>query len=115
MVICLDCNHNFDARDIPGFDENQICPKCGSSNLNIITTVNAKVGAIKVSAHTATIEATTPFSISTIITLHEKVEDGQIIQLIEPAYQGLLKEIKRDPDIIHQIKWRQWEELLFHL
>ena len=53
-----------------------------------------------------------PFSFGAIVKVEKKIEDGQVITLIDPIYTFLLNEIKKHPEIIYQIDPRKWEELI---
>jgi len=46
------------------------------------------------------------------VTLKKATDEGQIIELIEPAWNEIAKRIKTDPKIIYTISWRMWEEMI---
>ena len=47
-----------------------------------------------------------------VVDLGEKVSDGHLIQAVAPAWFEILRLIEKDPDSIHQIPWRKWEEII---
>jgi hypothetical protein len=57
-------------------------------------------------------EDAAPFSISAIVKFEGTVADGQLISFIEPAYFQLLKELQKNPHVMHEIDPRKWEEIV---
>ena len=51
-------------------------------------------------------------SLKAIVTPFGSVADGVLVKLIDPVYSHLLRAIKRDPAIIHEIDARKWEEII---
>ncbi|HVW24271.1 MAG TPA: hypothetical protein VHC69_02830, partial [Polyangiaceae bacterium] len=45
-----------------------------------------------------------------IVTVYEKVPDGDVIKWIAPAWRAMLAELIRDPSLRYQLHWRKVEE-----
>jgi len=59
-----------------------------------------------------TIESAPPFSFGVIVKVERNVPDGQIITLVDPFYSYLIGEIEKNHELIYQISWRNWEEII---
>lgn len=53
-----------------------------------------------------------PCLIQSLVTLAEKTDEGYIIELIYPAWNEIILLLNKDPNIIHQISPRKWEEII---
>ncbi len=50
--------------------------------------------------------------IQSIVALEENTDEGYIIKLISPAWIKIVELIRQDPQIMHKIPSRKWEELI---
>ena len=53
-----------------------------------------------------------PCLIQSVISIKEKVDEGHIIKLIEPAWSEIISLISKNPHIMHEIPYRKWEEII---
>jgi restriction system protein len=50
--------------------------------------------------------------LQTVVTLGNKVPDGQIIEAVAIPWFEIVRLISKDPNALHQIDWRKWEEII---
>jgi restriction system protein len=50
--------------------------------------------------------------LQTVVTLGEEATEGQIVEAVGIAWFKIVKELTRDPSLMHQINWRKWEEMI---
>src|SRR6202050_4170312 len=53
-----------------------------------------------------------PLVLPALVTLGERAPEGHLIELVTPAWDRMLKEILRDPTIMHRLDWRAFEEFI---
>lgn len=53
-----------------------------------------------------------PIALQALVTRAFPVDDGFVIQTLEPGWQRICEELKRNPDAMHQLTASQWEELI---
>lgn len=107
MVTCANCNHIFEDSTI----EKNDCPKCGSKKR--IIKLSAKLVARSVTAEaTLIVNSAPPFSFGAIVTIYRDAPDGQVVKLVDPLYQQLIDTIQKSPQVIDQIDYRKWEEII---
>ena len=54
----------------------------------------------------------TPVALQALITLQGKTVDGDLVRVIEPAWMAVFALLKSDPDALHKLSPRQFEELV---
>jgi restriction system protein len=50
--------------------------------------------------------------LQTVVTLGDKVPEGQIIEAVAVPWFEIVRLISKDPNAMHQIDWRKWEEII---
>ncbi len=58
------------------------------------------------------LDSAQPFSFGAIVNFEIAVPDGQIISCIDPMYRYLIGLIEKNPEVIHEIDSRKWEEII---
>lgn len=58
------------------------------------------------------LESVSPFSFGAVVTIEDKVEDGDRISIVKPIYNELIQRLRKDPNYIYSINHRIWEEII---
>ena len=79
-------------------------------------TANVTLTGLRVATQMGQIEAVQAqpldLMLQAAVTLGEKVSEGHIIEAVSIPWLAFLGYIKRNPDSIHEIDWRKWEEII---
>jgi restriction system protein len=51
-------------------------------------------------------------TIKSLLTFGDKTKEGQLIQAVAIPWFEIARLIEKDPSIIYQIHWREWEEII---
>jgi restriction system protein len=78
---------------------------------NIVAQPGAISGVGSVSPSTVLLESI-PLVIQSVISREKETHEGYIMEVVSPAWSEIIQLIHRDPNVVHQIRARQWEELI---
>jgi restriction system protein len=72
-------------------------------------------GIVSVKAHTSWLqiqEAATPFALQALVISEGPAQDGELVRVLEPAWTLVLSMLRSDPEALHKLTPRQFEELI---
>jgi restriction system protein len=94
------------------------CPKCGdtrvtiSATASVVATATASVSSFVAQATGTVTNPPALVLLSATVVSLGKVPDGDLIQVVGPAWDAIAKLLEEDPMARFQIPDRKWEELI---
>jgi restriction system protein len=92
-----------------------LCPYCGAESKSVHIVASDEV-ALTASASSVLgkgiVLPAIPILLSAVIELGSKSREGQTVLAVAPAWAQIIATLARDPDAMHRIPWRKWEELI---
>lgn len=109
--ICKGCGMPLEEEIDRNQDGRAPCPICGSTEREI--SVYA-VDTITVKSFPATVKVVQKVNmlLKTLIIPGDKTSEGKIIEAVNIPWFDIIKRIEKDPDIVFQIPWDKWEEII---